>query len=1492
MVSNSCDIGSRDPYLIEGVGAGFVMCWRNDVRWDICQDQDPKKFMAVESGTYVLAVPDLANYARHTMQAAAQDGGSMSSSSSYKQTATFKKTVMKLSGRVRWLAGLVFERNVDNGRSLHFKSHYEVVLKNPEFIKNDGKEVCSLAEERRLYLLTIRQNYDAFRGFRSNHIHMSVAVTAPPDREWSVTNLKPSTNYNSVHLTPRFFSHFFSWWSMFSGVMSLPIRQGKLWPGIEKSNKKFGRHLATIKYSLLVSPLYMSHIYKHKDAEDYGQRSVSATGLKIRLDSFMLDLHQRREEFRTQVRGSTRQSKTSGMRINQAQLDFIAADIRAVSASIAGTNLEDLDQATDETIAGYQQGASSVDLSRFTIPDNDLGWIDMDDFVELDWMLPAESNPETKILPLAYAPRFTYFRQTDHHDTISGDSTRSSPFGYESTHECVMSVKNDPRRVQCDLIEERLRKVDEQLFQNQRAADDQALKALKEPAESSSAKRRLEILQKHNKVLQNRKGFLQVMLKNLTGRLERGDRRAMPEPDTRGGVYDEARGDNDATDPNVKGVDSGPLSDYLSEFNNRFIVHHAQVKWTNSLRNIILRYIHQVSQRRGFVYYMSRRAVKFILDIVEEQKKSKERSSNTKEEGLTKSPSLLSSEGDDELSVQERIRQLLEDGNKFVNANDPMTPDESKKPSLGDVDHNISSKFTPQNTYHFRLIAPQIQLQSEKNPKAAVLVTAKGMQLKVIQIMDKDRVADDISGLVQRRFSAAMDSLQIFVTHSKTFATEYIHTFSASRYGTPQGSSWPPWVPLEVIFEFSGDLYGFQRVVQRTSATLRYDKYNTLRLKYNDHVRSGGSNRTRSSENAEDRIDHLWFELPQVRAICDSMQYYAMFIIVLDLLLYSEPLEKTRSERLERIMLASDFSDLTGAPEMVIMLQERIRQLNELKQYFQLNEMYLDRQGWKDRVALEAEIAGCEDELFFMMKAITTSQQRVDERPQTTQSTAVLRWYIAASEIAWHLVRGKDESLVELQLKNALYDRTDHNDGSNHNTMEIERIRGLNLLPNALYPEMVGPFTDHSKSFSEGRDGKMLRVHWYMLEAIAGIPVVDHFEVNLHPLKVQLEREVGKKLFEYVFPGANSNDPEKGGFSPFIIRQALPSQQEEDENDVEDIENQANEVQDSSNRGGHELSTGAGSLELRLKPTLHLTDTKRHGSASRHKGGHSHNPHHFRLFNNSNASGSELKRSKRGGSSDNLGGSRQPSNRSASGTSGVNAQADGDKNKRFALHRTNSKDQSNGKETRSDDVTQMVNRASSYMTLAYVKIPSVVLCLSYKGKGNRNIEDVHDLVFRMPTLEYRNKTWSNLDLALQLKKDVIRALISHAGTIVGNKLSHHRPNKQQQSRLREIANSSTLLSTSTDVSNVTSESNSTRELSPFGGSSPSEPRHSFVSERGSELSLSSSMHSTNGVSSSAGGSSGTVNNGHTETSRHLPNDPAARAETEVSLPPVLSVSVV
>ncbi|KAK0653480.1 UPF0648 protein C3H5.09c [Lasiodiplodia hormozganensis] len=1474
--------GSRDPYKVTGDGAGFTLCLRNDVQLNICQEDDPKKFLTVDSGVAIFAVPDLSHYARMVEQEES-DSESIISGSSFKQGASFRKTAMKLSGNVRVMIGLVFEREDNGKRSFDFGPHYDVILKHPDYAKPfEGKE------------------YDAFRDFRSHHIHMSVAIAAPHDRDWSVANTKASSNYNSVHLTPRFFSHFYSWWSLFSGAMSLPVRQGPLWPGVEKSGKKFGRHLATIKFSILLSPLYLSHIYKHKDPDDYGKNVVSATGLKARLDSFMVDIHMRREEFRTSAQNANKPATTTGIRINQVQLDFISADIRAVAATINGAEQSDIEEATEETLASYQnQDDPQVDLSKFTIPDNDLSWVDMDDFVELDWILPSESNPETKILPLACMPRFTYFRQTDHQDNISGDPHRSSPFGNEPTHYCVMSKENDPRRVQCNLISDRLKIVLEQIEQSQRDIGEQQLRILRSTSEDDwELEERLAVYQHHHENLKRKRDILQSMHTSLINRLERDDRSAVPRSEG-DDQYLEAPEMYDATDKDTKGVDATPLADYISDFNNRFVIHNAQVKWNNALRNIILRYVHQVSQRRGFVYYMSRRAVKFILDIAEEQNKAEE-TPQTPEMRPRTTSTPLSPQADDDMDVKDRIQQLLEDGKKFVNANDPEPANEdSSKPNADNANEDIAQEFTAQNAYHVRLIAPQIQLQSEKNPKSAVLVTAKGMQLKVIEVMDKDNVEDDVSGLVQRRFSAAMDSLQIFVTSTKTFSTEYLHMYSGNTYGTAAGTSWPPWVPFEVMFEFDTNPYGFSRVVQRTSASLRYDKYNTLRLKYNEDVSGEDSGDVNCIDGTESRVDHLWVEFPHVRAVCDSMQYYAVYIIVLDLLLYSEPLERQRNEKLEKIMLASDFSDLDGAPELVISLQERINQLEEIKTRFQIHEQYLDREGWKNRIELERLLSENEEELFFMMKAITTAQRKSEDRTtEATQPTGLLRYLITASEIVWHLVREGKESLAEVQLGNASFDRTDNSDGSNLNSLEVERIHGLNLLPEAVYPEMIAPYLDEKATAGDGRDTKMLRIHWYMLEAIAGIPVMDHFEVNVFPLKVQLEHEIGKKLFEYIFPGVESNAFDEGDFSPFMVKQMLPA--EEGQNGEGEGESPIGQASPEVPTGpqSHRASidgSGPGALELRLQPTLALPDEVRPKSSSGlssrkgKEGGGGLDFASFKMFDASSRAGTSLFRNLHTSAgpkdtSDTLTiNNGRPSSRRSSATKLSGTNEEKSKN-RFAMTRAPS---SNRKEkSQADDISQMMKRASNYMTFAYIKIPSMVLCLSYKGKGNRNFEDIHDLVFRMPTMEYRNKTWSNLDLAMALKKDVIRALVSHTGAILNNKFSHHRP--KDKGRFKQITNPSILLNTnggggSGDASATTSDKDSLRDRSPGDTSSAAdEPRRSFTSGRESQLShadsYSSSARSVTGATWTNGTPGGSGSNLVASSARSMIEDPGSFAD--------------
>jgi hypothetical protein len=78
--------------------------------------------------------------------------------------------------------------------------------------------------------------------------------------------------------------------------MSLPIRQGRLFPDSPEPSKKFGDSLATIKYRCDLKPVYVSHMYGQKSRELWDQGKTQSLGVKARFGHFRADIHQRKEE--------------------------------------------------------------------------------------------------------------------------------------------------------------------------------------------------------------------------------------------------------------------------------------------------------------------------------------------------------------------------------------------------------------------------------------------------------------------------------------------------------------------------------------------------------------------------------------------------------------------------------------------------------------------------------------------------------------------------------------------------------------------------------------------------------------------------------------------------------------------------------------------------------------------------------------------------------------------------------------------------------------------------------------------------------------------------------------------------------------------------------------------------------------------------------------------------------------------------------------------
>jgi hypothetical protein len=186
-----------------------------------------------------------------------------------------------------------------------------------------------------------------------------------------------------------------------------------------------------------------------------------------------------------------------------------------------------------------------------------------------------------------------------------------------------------------------------------------------------------------------------------------------------------------------------------------------------------------------------------------------------------------------------------------------------------------------------------------------------------------------------------------------------------------------------------------------------------------------------------------------------------------------------------------------------------------------------------------------------------------------------------------------------------------------------------------------------------------------MLESIGGIPIMDHFEVNLFPLMVKIEYDFGKRVFDYMFP-----EPKVGP-----TRNGLSRRQRQDADDSES----------DSDMDLLEPSLAASSQTSIASSASKVSASRRPASS----GGGS-----TLKMTSLHAIGEESQKA------ETLSISSRKSNNS-------------DQTKRPSVQKSTSDEKGKGVSA-PDDLTQMLSRASQNITLIYVKVPSTVLCLSYK----------------------------------------------------------------------------------------------------------------------------------------------------------------------------------
>ncbi|KDN42722.1 hypothetical protein K437DRAFT_237559 [Tilletiaria anomala UBC 951] len=1310
--------GSRDPYKIHGDGAGWVKCWKDHVSVQVGHQNAEREVIQIRSREYALAIPNVQVRSREVSQyglGGHDDFGTSMSAARPAETLLgeqrydpqFQKVVAHLYGGVKWGAGIVLERTCNDhdckqatkcsGTPFHRKcrffdriSHWKVITKTREYF-------ASLADQ---------EKRDSFAGWRHDHIHFSLSV-----RSSSQDSQTPASN--SLHVTPLTSAHFWSWIRLFNSALSLPVRQGPIFPDASPRSPKFGFHLATIKYRLDLSPLSFSHIYLQHSPEKYRSSTALYLGLKASTQRFNMDLHQRQQEVVLQRKAFSDTKKVLHKPINEAEVDLSKFELRVVCAEMQDESAP----ATDEGDT-FNDDESPTDafLRRGAAGEASDQWYDKNDFVELGVTVGSGRRWKATRMRAATVldcPRFNYHRKLRTHREFDEDEgsvadsqdphdasltpLAESKFGDEDSHTCSIGEAESSNLVQSELARQRM----DQL-------KDHATKR-GQPLDSEEYKAKIALLSSYSELLRSldEGHHASAESANPTGshfadRLKRshGGHKAS----FSGLWFNDERMQNEILEMQAEWV----------QFNNRYLIHSPVMFLSDGTRDILLKYYLSNRSRRGYVHSMTAKALRSVreldLSLFESESARDDQSSvdTDMRETADNAPSVSSSSEDDRgINL---LRSLLRDTMQYINVEKSLSKADSDsalitKPMLSDAHAGIRDDFEVRKSNICVLINPQIVLRSELDDSSCAIVSAMRTHLTNYFVRDTGVDEDDVNEKVMNRNFLSFDKVECWHPRDATPTSGFLT------------------LPLEVLLAEDQRDDAFRRIMPRTDCAVQYDKFNKLRLRdASRQCTQGGSDLPMTQDHLRHNMDLIRIHCPRFSIHADSEQYAALYNIVTDLLLYRDPAHREHAKHLETILFAYNFRDADGLASMVDALQMRIRQAEDLHHQYERHYSELNDAGKADDAAIYAELTNLQNELSLFMEAITVAQ---DQRagPDKDKKSA-LRLEASAEDIAWHMDSADSpNALAELAIHGTSFTWLSKADNSTANTLSIVDLHARNSRPDALFSSIIAKYTKAQDHFMV-KQGRILNAAWSVLAPVGGISIIDRFELNVHPLRVQIEIAVGREIMNYIFGNRREREKRQRG-----------------------VQLSGEDVQTSPKLGATDRSGGHQSLHKQtlLKASKHQT-----------------------------ADSAEMSRkSSFQSESDSASRGRPPQKLQLSRTASRASSPPGQGRKKPEKPSADVPSEDIGKIVRDESnviafrhAVEMRKRAAANKTFVYVKVSQTVFCLSYKGDKRKSLTDLYDLVFKSPSFECRNRTWAYEDLANSFKRNVLRAAWSQRTTLI------------------------------------------------------------------------------------------------------------------------------
>jgi hypothetical protein len=196
--------------------------------------------------------------------------------------------------------------------------------------------------------------------------------------------------------------------------------------------------------------------------------------------------------------------------------------------------------------------------------------------------------------------------------------------------------------------------------------------------------------------------------------------------------------------------------------------------------------------------------------------------------------------------------------------------------------------------------------------------------------------------------------------------------------------------------------------------------------------------------------------------VANSQHFGAIYDVVANLLLYSDPSHSRRNRQVESFLYTFDFRDVAASADVVSKLQARIRQLRLVSRSYELQLRQLDDGEKLDLLAVKQEGLMLSEELDTLFEAIKLAQEKGDGGNEANKSALLLQAF--SDEIAWNMMDTESNLMAKLSVRGINYSWLNCADSSTQNSLRIDDLQALNCAPNALFPEMLVKYDKPSQT--------------------------------------------------------------------------------------------------------------------------------------------------------------------------------------------------------------------------------------------------------------------------------------------------------------------------------------------------------------------------------------------------------------------------------------------